>query len=139
MTMAKRTTLSRALKFPCRERWGRQPMRDRVRPFTMQKIAFIEKKDLILTLREVVTFRRAPVPAGGTVSSDQAVLELARRWTGLINEFTGGDQGIERSVGRLWKEQGDNLIARRGTEYDSRDVYEYEYIGQAIAVVKGSG
>jgi hypothetical protein len=112
-------------------------MRDRVRPFTIQKIVFIEKKVLILTLREVVTFRRAPVPAGGTVSSDQAVLELARRWTGLINEFTGGDQGIERSVGRLWKDQGDNLIARHGTEYDSRDVFEY--IGQAIAVVKGSG
>ena len=72
----------------------------------------------------------------GTVSTDPAVLELARRWTGLINEFTGGDQGIERSVGRVWKEQGDNLIARHGTEYDSRDVFEY--IGRAIAVLKGS-
>jgi MerR family transcriptional regulator, thiopeptide resistance regulator len=71
----------------------------------------------------------------GTAPTAPAVLELARRWIGLINEFTGGDQGIERSVGRLWKEQGDNLIARHGTEYDSRDVFEY--IGQAIAVLKG--
>jgi MerR family transcriptional regulator, thiopeptide resistance regulator len=72
----------------------------------------------------------------GTAATAPAVLELARRWTGLINEFTGGDQGIERSVGRLWKEQGDNLIAQHGNEYDSRDVFEY--IGQAIAAVKGS-
>jgi MerR family transcriptional regulator, thiopeptide resistance regulator len=73
----------------------------------------------------------------GTVPTAPEVLELARRWTDLINEFTGGDQGIERSVGRLWKEQGDDLIARHGTEYDSRDVFAY--IGQAIAVLKGSG
>jgi MerR family transcriptional regulator, thiopeptide resistance regulator len=72
----------------------------------------------------------------GTAPTAPAVLELARRWTGLVNEFTGGDQGIERSVGRLWKEQGDNLVARHGAEYDSRDVFEY--IGQAIAVLKGS-
>ena len=61
---------------------------------------------------------------------------MARRWQGLINEFTGGDAGIERSVGRLWKEQGDNLVAKHGTEYDSRDVFEY--ISQALAAVKGS-
>jgi MerR family transcriptional regulator, thiopeptide resistance regulator len=72
----------------------------------------------------------------GTAPTAPAVLELARRWTGLVNEFTGGDQGIERSVGRLWKEQGDNLVARHGAEYDSRDVFEY--LGQAIAVLKGS-
>jgi DNA-binding transcriptional MerR regulator len=73
----------------------------------------------------------------GTVPTDPAVLELARRWMGLISEFTGGDQGIEQSVGRLWKEQGDNLIAQYGAEYDSRDVFEY--IGQANAALKGSG
>jgi len=71
----------------------------------------------------------------GTDPRAPEVLALARRWTGLINEFTGGDPGIERSVGRLWKEEGDHLVAKYGSEYDSRDVYEY--IGQAIAVVKG--
>jgi len=73
----------------------------------------------------------------GTDPASPEVLVLAKRWMGLINEFTGGDPGIERSVGRLWKEQGDNLVAKYGSEYDSRDVYRY--IGQAIAVVKGSG
>jgi DNA-binding transcriptional MerR regulator len=71
----------------------------------------------------------------GIAPTDPAVLELARRWMGLINEFTGGDPGTERSVGRLWKEQGDNLIAKYGQEYDSRDVFDY--ISQAIAGLKG--
>jgi DNA-binding transcriptional MerR regulator len=72
----------------------------------------------------------------GTAPTAPEVLALAKRWQGLINEFTGGDAGIERSVGRLWKEQGDNLVAKHGTQYDSRDVFEF--IGQALAAVKGS-
>jgi MerR family transcriptional regulator, thiopeptide resistance regulator len=73
----------------------------------------------------------------GTDPTSPEVMALARRWMGLINEFTGGDPGIERSVGRLWKEQGDHLVAKHGSEYDSCDVYGY--IGQAIVVLKGSG
>ena len=72
----------------------------------------------------------------GTAPTAPNVLALAKRWQGLIDEFTGGDAGIELSVGRLWKEQGDNLVAKHGTQYDSRDVFEY--IGHALAVVKGS-
>jgi MerR family transcriptional regulator, thiopeptide resistance regulator len=72
----------------------------------------------------------------GTAPTAPEILALAKRWQGLINEFTGGDAGIERSVGRLWKEQGDNLVAKHGTQYDSRDVFEF--IGQALAAVKGS-
>jgi hypothetical protein len=41
------------------------------------------------------------------------------------------------TVTRLWHEQGDHLAAKYGSEYDSRDIKEY--IGQAIAVVRGSG
>jgi DNA-binding transcriptional MerR regulator len=73
----------------------------------------------------------------GTEPTAPEVLELARRWVGLINEFTGGDTGIERSVGRLWKEQGDSLISQHGTQYDSRDLIEY--LAPALAAVKGSG
>ena len=72
----------------------------------------------------------------GTAPTAPEVLALAQRWQGLINEFTGGDAGIERSVGRLWNEQGDNLVAKHGTQHDSRDVFEY--ISQALAAVKGS-
>ncbi len=69
----------------------------------------------------------------GTDPLSPEVLALARRWQGLVNEFTGGDPGIERSVGRLWKEQGDNLVNRYGAKYDSSGLTEY--IDQAIAVV----
>jgi DNA-binding transcriptional MerR regulator len=73
----------------------------------------------------------------GTDPTAREVLELARRWVGLINEFTGGNPGIERSVGRLWNEQGDSLVAQYGTQYESRDLYEY--LGPGLAAVKGSG
>jgi MerR family transcriptional regulator, thiopeptide resistance regulator len=71
----------------------------------------------------------------GTDALAPEVQDMARRWIALINEFTGGDPGIERSVGRLWKEQGDALVAKHGSEYDSRGLHEY--ISQAIAAVKG--
>jgi DNA-binding transcriptional MerR regulator len=71
----------------------------------------------------------------GTPPTAPEVQELARRWMSLINEFTGGDQGITQSLGRLWKEQGDNLVAKHGSEYDSRDLSEY--IGQAKSALTG--
>ena len=71
----------------------------------------------------------------GTDPADPKVQALARRWMDLVNEFTGGDPGIARSLGRFWKEQGDDIVARHGMQYDPRDVSEY--IGQAMAAVKG--
>jgi DNA-binding transcriptional MerR regulator len=84
---------------------------------------------------ELIAEVRAEIQKG-TAPTAPNVLALAKRWQGLIEEFTGGDTGIGRSVGRLWKEQGDNLVAKHGTQYDSRDVFEF--IGQALAAVKGS-
>jgi DNA-binding transcriptional MerR regulator len=72
----------------------------------------------------------------GTAPTSPYVQSLAQRWLALINEFTGGDAGITRSLGRVWNEQGDNITAQHGSEYDPRGVSEY--IGQAIAAVKGS-
>ena len=60
---------------------------------------------------------------------------MARRWMDLVNEFTGGDPGIGRSLGRFWKEQGDTIAAQHGSQYDPRGVSEY--IGRAMAAVKG--
>ena len=62
------------------------------------------------------------------------VLDLARRWTGLVREFTGGDPGIQQSLGRLWKEQGDAIAAQHDPRYDPRGVMEY--LGPAMAAVK---
>jgi DNA-binding transcriptional MerR regulator len=71
----------------------------------------------------------------GTDPAAAEVQAMARRWMSLVEQFTGGDPGIERSLGRLWKEQGDTIVAQHGTEYDPRGVFEY--IGRAMAAVQG--
>jgi DNA-binding transcriptional MerR regulator len=71
----------------------------------------------------------------GTDPTAPEVKAMARRWMALVRGFTGGDPGIERSLGRLWKEQGDTIAAQHGSRYDPRGVSEY--IGRAMAAVKG--
>ena len=70
----------------------------------------------------------------GTDPSAPEVQAMARRWMALVNEFTGGDPGIEHSLGRLWQEQGDTIVAQHGMQHDPRVVMEY--IGRAMALVK---
>jgi DNA-binding transcriptional MerR regulator len=41
----------------------------------------------------------------GTDPADERVQTLARRWRELIAEFTGGDPGIARSLGRMYQEE----------------------------------
>ena len=41
----------------------------------------------------------------GTDPEDERVQELARRSAGLIQEFTGGDAGIESSLRNLYRDQ----------------------------------
>jgi DNA-binding transcriptional MerR regulator len=41
----------------------------------------------------------------GTDPSDERVQQLARRWMELVREFTGGNPGIEKSVGNMWREE----------------------------------
>lgn len=47
---------------------------------------------------------RAEMEAG-TDPADERVQQLSRRWMQLVNEFTGGDPGIERSLGDLWRQE----------------------------------
>jgi DNA-binding transcriptional MerR regulator len=61
----------------------------------------------------------------GTDPADERVQRLARRWMGLVNEFTGGNPGLEKSVGRMWQEETniagiDTARMRRMMEYVSR-------------------
>jgi DNA-binding transcriptional MerR regulator len=72
----------------------------------------------------------------GTDPAAPEVQAMARRWMDLVNAFTGGDPGIERSLGRVWKEQGDTIAAQHDSRYDPRGVMEY--IGRAMAAVKGN-
>ena len=41
----------------------------------------------------------------GTDPADERVQRLAARWMGLVAEFTGGDPGIERSLGNVWRQE----------------------------------
>jgi len=41
----------------------------------------------------------------GTDPADERVQALARRWSGLVREFTGGNPGIERSLGNLYQNE----------------------------------
>jgi hypothetical protein len=61
------------------------------------------------------------------------VQALAKRWRELIEGFTGGDAGIRASLRRLWQEQGPNLAAPFGMDYDPRPL---EYVTKASAAGK---
>ena len=37
--------------------------------------------------------------------TDERVQKLARRWMELVEEFTGGDPGIRRSLGNVWQQE----------------------------------
>ena len=41
----------------------------------------------------------------GTDPSSERVRTLARRWMELVNEFTGGDPGISRSLSNMWRQE----------------------------------
>jgi DNA-binding transcriptional MerR regulator len=69
----------------------------------------------------------------GTEPDDPTVQALAKRWSGLVKEFTGGDPGIEESLTRLYKEQGPSLAAQYGYDSDQR---MFDYIGKAMKAVK---
>jgi DNA-binding transcriptional MerR regulator len=66
--------------------------------------------------------------AAGTDPSDARMLELAGRWRALIEQFTGGDEGIRQSLGRMYREQGAQQASRGMV-----DPALMEYVGQALA------
>lgn len=43
--------------------------------------------------------------AAGTDPADERVQELANRWMGLVEEFTGGDPGIRESLGNMYQQE----------------------------------
>jgi MerR family transcriptional regulator, thiopeptide resistance regulator len=83
---------------------------------------------------ELIAEVRAEMEKGNDPAAP-GVQTLAKRWMSLLAEFTGGDPGIACSASRVWNEQGDNLAAKHGSEYDPRGVFEY--IGRAMAIAKG--
>jgi MerR family transcriptional regulator, thiopeptide resistance regulator len=75
---------------------------------------------------------RAEMEAG-TDPSDERVQVIARRWMGLVVEFTGGDPGIQRSLNNMWSQE-ENIHG-----IDTGEVREMgEYIGRALAASDAS-
>lgn len=64
----------------------------------------------------------------GADPCDPRVQELARRWKGLVEEFTGGNPGIRESLGNLYKNE-DNV---RGMDMSAMRPM-MEYVGRAWA------
>jgi hypothetical protein len=72
----------------------------------------------------------------GTDPSDEAVQKLARRSRELIASFTGGDAGIEKSLGRMYQQEGGpNVMAQHGVHLDPA---VWEYMGKAMMALKKS-
>jgi DNA-binding transcriptional MerR regulator len=82
---------------------------------------------------ELIEQVRAEMEAGTDPSSER-VQVLAGRWTELINEFTGGDPGIERSLRTMYREE---------TEIHGMDISSMrelgEYVSRAMAASSEAG
>jgi MerR family transcriptional regulator, thiopeptide resistance regulator len=80
---------------------------------------------------ELIEQVRAEMEAG-TDPSDERVQALARRSMELVNEFTGGNPGIERSLGNMWQQE-ENIHG-----IDTREMREMmEYISAASGHARG--
>lgn len=68
----------------------------------------------------------------GTDPASERVQELARRWMGLVNEFTGGDAGIAQSLGTMYEHEQENM-----QQFGSVPNQEmFAYINKAMAAGK---
>ncbi len=82
---------------------------------------------------ELIDRVRAEMEAG-TDPSNERVQALARRSMELVNEFTGGDPGIERSLGNMWQQE-ENIHG-----IDTREMREMmTYLHRATDAGSGEG
>jgi MerR family transcriptional regulator, thiopeptide resistance regulator len=71
--------------------------------------------------------------AKGTRPPAAPMLELARQWQALIEQFTGGDEGIRRSLATMYHEQGSEAASRGMVDPELM-----QYVGQALAALRKS-
>lgn len=69
----------------------------------------------------------------GTDPAGESMQVLAGRWLELIQEFTGGDASIARSLNNIYKQEGVEVVSQ-----GALDSAVSEYIGRAIAALKQS-
>jgi hypothetical protein len=66
----------------------------------------------------------------GTDPTAAPMLELARRWRGLIEQFTGGDEGIGASLSAMYRDQGAQTASRGMV-----DAELMAYVGRAFGAL----
>jgi MerR family transcriptional regulator, thiopeptide resistance regulator len=59
--------------------------------------------------------------AAGTDPADARLDPLVERWTGLIEQFTGGDPGIEASLQRMYDTEGPERASRGAVSAETMD------------------
>ncbi|NEP13769.1 MAG: MerR family transcriptional regulator [Symploca sp. SIO2C1] len=67
----------------------------------------------------------------GTEPTSETVQFLAKRWRRLIQEFTGGNPEIEKSLNTIYQQEGAANASRNAIDSDT-----CEYISKAMAVLK---
>ena len=67
--------------------------------------------------------------AKGTDPASETMQRLAKRYQGLIDEFTGGNKEIEESLRRMYKAEPD-IASDKGYTYDPSMA---EYVGKSLA------
>ncbi|MGZ4192879.1 MAG: MerR family transcriptional regulator [Solirubrobacteraceae bacterium] len=66
--------------------------------------------------------------ANGTDPADPRMQALAGRWRGLIEQFTGGDEGIRQSLARMYEEEGPQAASQGMVDPELM-----QYVGRALA------
>jgi DNA-binding transcriptional MerR regulator len=75
--------------------------------------------------------------ARGLDPASEEVQALARKSAALIEEFTGGDDGIRASLAAMYRTEGaENVLQQQGMETKPG---LWEYMGLASAVLRGGG
>lgn len=73
----------------------------------------------------------------GRDPASEDVQALARKSSSLIEEFTGGDPGIRRSLGDMYRGEGaENVMASHGMDVPAG---LWEYMGKARAALEQGG
>jgi DNA-binding transcriptional MerR regulator len=81
---------------------------------------------------EVIPAVRKAMENGADPASPE-VQELARRWQGLVHEFTGGNPAIAQSVRTMYQHEGPTIQRQVGNVPDPA---MFEYMAKAFAVGK---
>jgi hypothetical protein len=74
----------------------------------------------------------AAMAANAEPASDEAQ-QLGRRWQSLVNEFTGGNAGINEGLRKVWAKRGDWPSAMQKQAGPFMDQRVWDYMSRVFA------